>query len=118
MPTYEYECKTCSHRFEVIQSMSDDALTDCPECGKEIRRLIGGGMGIIFKGSGFYVNDSRSGGKGDSKSEGSEKSGKDSTADTSGTSLKQKTKSSDSGSGSEKKPSGNGSSEKKSKTPA
>jgi len=57
MPTYEYECKSCSHNFEVFQSMSDQALSDCPECGKEVRRLIFGGAGVIFKGSGFYVND-------------------------------------------------------------
>jgi putative FmdB family regulatory protein len=57
MPTYEYECKSCGHGFEVIQSMSDAPLTDCPECGKEIRRIIFGGTGVIFKGSGFYVTD-------------------------------------------------------------
>jgi putative FmdB family regulatory protein len=57
MPTYEYECKSCSHGFEVFQSMSDQALKDCPQCGKEVRRLILGGTGVIFKGSGFYVTD-------------------------------------------------------------
>ncbi|MCL2765551.1 MAG: FmdB family transcriptional regulator [Treponema sp.] len=57
MPTYEYECKSCAHNFEVFQSMTDQALKDCPECGKEIRRLIFGGVGVIFKGSGFYVTD-------------------------------------------------------------
>ncbi|MCL2442481.1 MAG: zinc ribbon domain-containing protein [Treponema sp.] len=57
MPTYEYECKSCSHNFEIFQSMSDQPLKDCPECGKEIRRLIFGGAGVIFKGSGFYVTD-------------------------------------------------------------
>jgi putative FmdB family regulatory protein len=57
MPTYEYECKSCSHTFEVFQSMNDQPLKDCPECGKEVRRLIFGGTGVIFKGSGFYVND-------------------------------------------------------------
>ena len=57
MPTYEYECKSCGHNFESFQSMSDAPLSDCPQCGKEIRRLINGGSGIIFKGSGFYVND-------------------------------------------------------------
>ena len=61
MPTYEYECKACGHTFDVFQSMSADALTICPTCKKkQLRRLIGGGAGIIFKGSGFYVNDSRS----------------------------------------------------------
>ena len=57
MPTYEYECKKCSHRFEVFQSMSDAPIKKCPECGKEVRRLISGGAGVIFKGSGFYVTD-------------------------------------------------------------
>ncbi|MCL1817686.1 MAG: hypothetical protein FWG35_02060 [Spirochaetaceae bacterium] len=64
MPTYEYECKSCSHKFEILQSMSDPPLTTCPECGKDVRRLIGGGAGIIFKGSGFYVTDSKKGSSG------------------------------------------------------
>lgn len=59
MPTYDYQCKECSHEFEAFQSMSDDPLKDCPECGKEVKRIIGGGSGIIFKGSGFYVTDSK-----------------------------------------------------------
>jgi len=63
MPTYEYECKSCSHTFEVFQSMSDPPLKDCPECGSEVRRLIFGGSGVIFKGSGFYVTDKGKGGK-------------------------------------------------------
>jgi len=57
MPTYEYECKNCSHNFEVFQSMSDPPLKECPACGSEVRRLIFGGAGVIFKGSGFYVTD-------------------------------------------------------------
>jgi putative FmdB family regulatory protein len=57
MPTYEYECKSCGYAFEVFQSMKDDPLKDCPECGKEVRRIINGGSGVIFKGSGFYVTD-------------------------------------------------------------
>jgi putative FmdB family regulatory protein len=57
MPTYEYECKKCSHRFEVFQSMRDEPIKKCPECGKEVRRLVSGGVGVIFKGSGFYVTD-------------------------------------------------------------
>ncbi|MCK5737178.1 MAG: zinc ribbon domain-containing protein [Spirochaetaceae bacterium] len=60
MPTYEYECRSCGHNFEAFQSMQDDSLTTCPDCGQEhLRRIISGGAGIIFKGSGFYVNDSR-----------------------------------------------------------
>ncbi|MCL2808839.1 MAG: zinc ribbon domain-containing protein [Treponema sp.] len=74
MPTYEYECKSCSHNFEVFQAMSDQPLKDCPECGKEIRRLIFGGAGVIFKGSGFYVNDkSKSGNNAGGKSNNTEK---------------------------------------------
>lgn len=61
MPTYDYECKACGHTFDVFQNMSDDPLSVCPACTKkQLRRLIAGGVGIIFKGSGFYVNDSRS----------------------------------------------------------
>ncbi|MDR1576154.1 MAG: zinc ribbon domain-containing protein [Treponema sp.] len=57
MPTYEYECKSCGHVFEFFQAMSDEPLKNCPECGKSVRRLIHGGTGVIFKGSGFYVTD-------------------------------------------------------------
>ncbi|GHT65329.1 hypothetical protein FACS1894110_06940 [Spirochaetia bacterium] len=62
MPTYGYECKSCGHTFDAFQSMSDAPLKACPECGKEVRRLINGGTGIIFKGSGFYVTDKGKGG--------------------------------------------------------
>ena len=61
MPTYEYECKKCSYNFEVFQSMSEEPVKDCPKCGKEVRRLIFGGAGVIFKGSGFYVTDKNKG---------------------------------------------------------
>lgn len=57
MPTYEYECKHCGHRFEEFQSINDKPLSRCPKCGKGVRRLFGGGLGIIFKGSGFYTTD-------------------------------------------------------------
>ena len=57
MPTYEYKCKKCEHDFEIFQNMSDDKLDKCPKCGGKISRVIFGGTGIIFKGSGFYVND-------------------------------------------------------------
>ncbi|MFP3088810.1 zinc ribbon domain-containing protein [Treponema sp. TIM-1] len=63
MPTYEYECKSCGYLFEVFQTMSEAPLTSCPQCGKEVRRLINGGSGIIFKGSGFYVTDKQQGSK-------------------------------------------------------
>lgn len=58
MPTYQYECTACGHQFEIFQSMTDDRLSKCPECGKKkLARLIGSGSGIIFKGSGFYETD-------------------------------------------------------------
>lgn len=62
MPTYDYVCKECGHAFEFFQSMNDDRLTDCPleECDGEVKRLLGTGAGIIFKGSGFYETDYRS----------------------------------------------------------
>jgi putative FmdB family regulatory protein len=63
MPTYEYECKSCGYSFEVFQSMSDEPLKTCTKCGKEVRRLIFGGAGVIFKGSGFYVTDKGTGTK-------------------------------------------------------
>ena len=67
MPTYEYECQKCGHRFEEFQSMKDAALTVCPKCGGELKRLIGTGAGFIFKGSGFYITDYRSPGYSEKK---------------------------------------------------
>lgn len=61
MPTYDYECTECGYTFEYFQSMNDDPLEKCPECGGKVKRLIGGGLGIIFKGSGFYVTDNKKG---------------------------------------------------------
>ena len=58
MPTYDYKCDSCGHVFEAFHSMKDEPLKKCPECGKEtLRRLIGAGAGLIFKGSGFYLTD-------------------------------------------------------------
>ncbi len=57
MPTYEYECLKCKHKFEEFQSITDEPLRVCPRCGGELRRLIGTGGGIIFKGKGFYHTD-------------------------------------------------------------
>jgi len=59
MPTYEYECAHCGHSFEISQKMTDRPLEKCPQCNRKIRRLIGTGAGIIFKGSGFYATDYR-----------------------------------------------------------
>jgi len=59
VPTYQYACTACEHRFDAVQSFSDDALTECPECGGRLRKLYGA-VGVVFKGSGFYRTDSRS----------------------------------------------------------
>ncbi len=63
MPTYEYECRACGHRFEKMQSITAVPLKTCPECSKKkVVRLIGSGAGLIFKGPGFYATDHRKGG--------------------------------------------------------
>jgi putative FmdB family regulatory protein len=59
MPTYEYRCKDCEHELDVVQGFHDDPLTECPSCGGTLRKKFGS-VGISFKGSGFYKNDSRS----------------------------------------------------------
>ncbi len=60
MPTYDYKCESCGKVFEYFQSMSEEPMTECPECKGPLKRLIGGGLGVIFKGSGFYVTDNKS----------------------------------------------------------
>ncbi|MFO0985299.1 MAG: FmdB family zinc ribbon protein [Planctomycetota bacterium] len=61
MPTYDYQCDACEHRFDLFQSMLDKPVRKCPNCGRlKVRRLLGTGGGIIFKGSGFYQTDYRS----------------------------------------------------------
>ena len=60
MPTYEYVCEACSHRFEQFQSMTAEPIKTCPVCKGRVRRLIGAGAGFLFKGSGFYQTDYRS----------------------------------------------------------
>lgn len=87
MPTYEYRCKDCGHELEAQQAFSDDPLTECPECSGTLRKRFGS-VGISFKGSGFYKNDSR----GSSSSSSSSSSASSSSASSSS--------SSDSGSGS------------------
>lgn len=80
MPTYEYVCRSCGNEFEVFQSMRDAPVKTCPKCGKAtVKRLIGRGAGIIFKGSGFYETDYKrasaptEGGKPAAESSGGEK---------------------------------------------
>ena len=60
MPTYEYSCTNCGAALEIVQKMSDPTLTVCPECGQETLRKLFNNVGVMFKGSGFYRNDSRS----------------------------------------------------------
>ena len=64
MPTYEYECQECGHKFELLQKMTAKPLKKCPECKKDaVKRLISAGVGVIFKGSGFYETDYKRAGK-------------------------------------------------------
>ena len=60
MPTYEYKCKSCGHVFEEFQSITAPPCEVCPKCGGKVKRLIGAGAAVIFKGSGFYATDYRS----------------------------------------------------------
>jgi len=60
VPTYQYACTECGHRFEQVQAFSDSSLTDCPNCAGKLRKVYGS-VGVVFKGSGFYRTDSRSG---------------------------------------------------------
>jgi len=93
MPTYDYECDACGHAFEEFQSITAKTLKKCPECAKpKLRRLIGAGAGVIFKGSGFYETDYRSAGY-----------KKDAKADTKKTESKDSQKKSDSSKSSDKK---------------
>ena len=89
MPTYQYACTECDHAFEQVQSFSDDALTECPECRGRLRKLFNA-VGVVFKGSGFYRTDSRSGsGSASGSGSGSSESGK--SESTSGSSPATKT---------------------------
>jgi putative FmdB family regulatory protein len=95
MPTYEYECEKCNHHFEVFQSMKEAPKKTCPQCKGRVRRLISGGAGLIFKGSGFYITDYRS--------EGYKSAAKKETSSTTGSSTKSSaTKSSSTETGSKK----------------
>ena len=59
MPTYEYECSKCGHEFERFENITAEPTRRCPECGGKVKRLLGTGAGILFKGSGFYQTDYR-----------------------------------------------------------
>lgn len=84
MPVYAYGCKDCGHAFDIRQSFSDDALTACPECGGQLRKKFNT-VGVVFKGSGFYRNDSRSDAK-SSATSGSESSASNSVSSESSSS--------------------------------
>jgi putative FmdB family regulatory protein len=96
LPTYEYACTACGHRLEAVQKFTDDALTECPDCGGKLRKVFGA-PGIVLKGSGFYKTDTRAADKrsGSEKSSGSNGSDSSSGSDTKTDST---AKSSDSGS--------------------
>ena len=83
MPRYQYECETCGESFEQRQSFTDDALTDCPICGAKdsVQRVITQ-VGVVFKGSGFYINDSKKGSKKESSTETKGKKSTGSKADS------------------------------------
>ena len=106
MPTYEYKC-TKGHTFEAFQSIMDEPLTRCPECRSAVRRVINGGMGVIFKGSGFYSTDNKrgsalTGGNGSSKDK--EKSSESSKDGSSSSSEKSSVKLSEKSASKEKTP--------------
>jgi len=82
VPTYQYACTACGEPTEVVQSFTDAALTECPACTGALRKVYSA-VGVVFKGSGFYKNDSRSTtGNGDSKGESDSKSKNDSKSDS------------------------------------
>lgn len=84
MPTYDYKCLACDVRFEKFQSITAPAIEECPECSGKVKRLIGAGAGLIFKGSGFYTTDYRSEGyKESAKKDKKESSDKSSASDKS-----------------------------------
>jgi putative FmdB family regulatory protein len=94
VPTYEYTCGSCDAHHEIVQKMTDPTLTECPDCGQPTLRKLFNGVGVVFKGSGFYRTDSRSSDKGSSDKSSSDKGS--STSDA----AKSTTKSSDSSSSS------------------
>lgn len=85
MPTYQYACTACGHRFEAVQAFADATLTECPECTGRLRKVFSA-VGIVFKGSGFYRTDSRSGSRADAASNGSSEKAESKSSDSSSTS--------------------------------
>ncbi|MGV9824152.1 FmdB family zinc ribbon protein [Gordonia sp. NPDC003429] len=101
MPTYSYACTECDNKFDIVQSFSDDALTECPQCAGRLRKLFNS-VGIVFKGSGFYRNDSRSTSSTSEKSSSADSSSSNSSSNDSKSSsdTKSSSKSADSSSSS------------------
>ncbi|MGD1220044.1 MULTISPECIES: FmdB family zinc ribbon protein [Streptomyces] len=99
MPTYQYQCTECGEGLEAVQKFTDDALTECPNCGGRLKKVFSA-VGIVFKGSGFYRNDSR----------GSSSSSSPASSKTSGSSTSTSSSSTASSSSSDSKSSGTGSS--------
>ena len=118
MPTYAYACTACGHAFDAVQKFTDAALTECPECGGRLRKVYTS-IGVTFKGSGFYRNDSRAAAKGESGKASDSSSEKPSEKSSEKSSEKGSEKSSDKGSEKSSGPSSGasgGSSEKSSTT--
>lgn len=89
MPTYQYACTDCGHRFEAVQAFTDNSLTTCPECQGRLRKVFGS-VGVVFKGSGFYRNDSRAGGSDGAAKDRGDKAG-EKTGDKGGEKTAEKT---------------------------
>jgi len=83
MPTYEYACKDCGHQFDIVQSFSDDALTECPSCEGRLRKVFSA-AGIIFKGSGWHIKDYANAGTSNGSTSSSESSSSESGASSGG----------------------------------
>ncbi|MGC4935595.1 FmdB family zinc ribbon protein [Gordonia sp. DT30] len=111
MPTYSYACTECDNKFDIVQSFSDDSLTECPQCAGRLRKLFNS-VGIVFKGSGFYRTDSRNGST-SSESASSSESKSESKSDA-----KSSSDSSSASSGSSSSDSSSSSSSTKAATPA
>ncbi len=113
MPTYSYACTECDNKFDVVQSFTDDSMTECPKCDGRLRKLFGK-VGVVFKGSGFYRTDSREAAKSSAKSSG----GSDGSSESSSSSSTASSTSEKTTSGSSDKSSSSSDSSSKSSTPA
>ena len=106
MPTYQYSCTECGHFFEIVQSFSEDSLTVCPECEGRLRKVFNA-VGVVFKGSGFYRNDSRAAqSSSDAPAKSSSSNGSNGSSGESGGASKSETTGTGSSSSSDSKSSG------------